>query len=61
MDADTSVWLDPRLKLSNVCVSINIMSQKEKQKTIAEKRKWEEEKDEEINEELKDKIDVVIA
>ena len=61
MDADTSVWLDPRLKLSNVCVSINIMSQKEKQKNIAEKRKWEEEKDEEINEELKDKIDVVIA
>ena len=61
MDADTSVWLDPWLKLSNVCVSINIMSQKEKQKTIAEKHKWEEEKDEEINEELKDKIDVVIA
>ena len=32
---------------------------KEKEKTNAKKRKTEEQKDEELNEELKDKVDVV--
>ena len=66
MDADTSAWLDPWMKLGNVYVSINIMSQKKdtkkyKLQTNAEKRKREEQKDEELNKERKDKVDVVEA